>query len=178
MHCRHDQAPLLRASSTHGVSATATQGVDLMRQLTGITVGALLAANVCACATVHRESVAKPRRDPNLITREDIVRSGATDAFEALRLANTHVSLSEARGQMTLTHQVQATSRGRSSLLLSAQMLLVVDDVQRLDVSALHEIPADNVAWIRVLTSLEATPIYGTEGGNGAIVVRTRIPDE
>ncbi|HWE42684.1 MAG TPA: hypothetical protein VG432_09270 [Gemmatimonadaceae bacterium] len=106
------------------------------------------------------------------------MRTGATDAFEALRLANTHISLSEVRGQMTLTRDVQATSRGRSSLVLSAQMLLVVDDVQRLSVAALHEIPADNIAWIRVLTSLEATPLYGTEGGNGAIVVRTRIPDE
>jgi hypothetical protein len=147
-----------------------------MRQLCTITAGALLA--LTACASGHRSVDPKPRRDPNLITREDIVRSGATDAFEALRLASTHISLSEARGQMTLTHEVQATSRGRSSLLLSAQMLLVVDDVQRLDVTALREIPADNIAWIRVLTSLEATPIYGTEGGNGAIVVRTRIPDE
>lgn len=149
-----------------------------MRQVPSVVAGTLLAVNVCACAGAHRGAAPNPRRDPNLITREDIVRTGATDAFEALRLANTHISLSEARGQMTLTHQVQATSRGRSSLLMSAQMLLVVDDVQRLDVSALHEIPADNVAWIRVLTSLEATPIYGTEGGNGAIVVRTRIPDE
>jgi hypothetical protein len=24
---------------------------------------------------------------------------------------------------------------------------------------------------------MQATPIYGTEGGNGAIVVRTRVPD-
>lgn len=149
-----------------------------MRQLSSIAASALLAMNVCACASARHETGAKPRHDPNLITREDIVRSGATDAFEALRLANTHISLSEARGQMTLTREVQATSRGRSSLILSAQMLLVVDDVQRLNVSALHEIPADNIAWIRVMTSLEATPIYGTEGGNGAIVVRTRIPDE
>lgn len=138
----------------------------------------MLAVNVCACAGSHRETDVKPRHDANLITREDIVRSGATDAFEALRLANTHISLSEARGQMTLARDVQATSRGRSSFILSAQMLLVVDDVQRLNVSALHEIPADNIAWIRVMTSLEATPIYGTEGGNGAIVVKTRIPDE
>ena len=149
-----------------------------MRQLPTIAAALLLATDASGCASAHRQTDAKLRRDPNLITREDIVRSGATDAFEALRLANTHLSLSESRGQMTLARQVQATSRGRSSLVLSAQMLLVVDDVLRLDVSALHEIPADNILWIRVLTSLEATPIYGTEGGNGAIVVRTRIPEE
>ena len=149
-----------------------------MRQLSSIAARALLVASVSGCASAHHGAGSTARRDPNLITREDIVRSGATDAFEALRLANTHISLSEARGQMTLTRDVQATSRGRSSLVLSAQMLLVVDDVQRLSVAALHDIPADNVAWIRVLTSLEATPLYGTEGGNGAIVVRTRIPEE
>ena len=149
-----------------------------MRQVPSVVALTLLAVNVGACAGVHTTAAANPRRDSNLITREDIVRSGATDAFEALRLANTHISLSEARGQMTLARDVQATSRGRSSFVLSAQMLLVVDDVQRLSVSALHEIPAHNVEWIRVMTSLEATPIYGTEGGNGAIVVKTRIPDE
>lgn len=149
-----------------------------MRQLSTIAAAALLAVNVSACASAHHETDSKPQRDPSLITREDIVRSGARDAFEALRLANTHISLSEGRGQMTLTREVQATSRGRSSFILSPQMLLVVDEVQRLDVAALHEIPADNIAWIRVLTSLQATPLYGTEGGNGAIVVRTRIPDE
>lgn len=149
-----------------------------MRHLSTIAATALIAVNVCACASAHHGTDSRPRRDPNLITREDIVRTGARDAFEALRLANTHISLSEGRGQMTLTRDVQATSRGRSSFILSPQMLLVVDEVQRLDVAALHEIPADNVAWIRILTSLEATPLYGTEGGNGAIVVRTRIPDE
>lgn len=149
-----------------------------MRQLSTIAAGVLLAVNVCACARAQSETGARPDHDPNLITREDIIRSGATDAFEALRLAHTMISLSEARGQMTLARDVQATSRGRSSLVLSPQMLLVVDDVLRLDLAALHEIPADNVAWIRVMTSLEATPIYGTEGGNGAIVVKTRIPDE
>lgn len=148
-----------------------------MRQLSNLTASALLALSVCACGKHSRTAVA-PRRDPNLITREDITRSGAADAFEALRLAHTNVSLSEARGQFTLSRDVQATSRGRSSFVLSPQMLLVVDEVLRLDVSALHEIPADNVAWIRVMSSLEATPLYGTEGGNGAIVVRTRIPDE
>lgn len=149
-----------------------------MRQLSTIAAGTLLAMSASACASAYQATAGKLRRDTNLITREDIVRSGARDAFEALRLANTHILLSESRGQMTLAREVQATSRGRSSFVLSAQMLLVVDDVQRLDVSALHEIPADNILWIRVLTSLEATPLYGTEGGNGAIVVRTRIPDE
>jgi hypothetical protein len=149
-----------------------------MRYVFSSAASVLLVASAWGCATHHSGDQRAPRRDPNLITQEDIVRSGANDAFEALRLAHTNISLSESRGQFTLAHQVQATSRGRSSFELSPQMLLVVDEVQRLDVSALHEIPAANIAWIRVMSSMEATPLYGTEGGNGAIVVRTRIPNE
>jgi hypothetical protein len=147
-----------------------------MRHLVSSAASVLLVATACVSGN-HRAGTG-PRTDPNLITREDIVRSGAKDAFEALRLAHTNITLSEGRGQMTLARQVQATSRGRSSLVLSPQMLLVVDGASRLDVSSLREIPADNVAWIRVMTAMEATPLYGTEGGNGAIVVRTRIPNE
>jgi hypothetical protein len=148
-----------------------------MRNVFSSAASALLIASALGCVSHHSGDQRPPRRDPNLITHEDIVRSGANDAFEALRLAHTNISLSESRGQFTLARSVQATSRGRSSFVLSPQMLLVVDEVQRLDVSALHEIPAANVAWIRVMSSLEATPLYGTEGGNGAIVVRTRIPE-
>ena len=147
-----------------------------MRHLVSSAVSLLLVVN--ACASTNGGAATRPRTDPNLITRDDIVRSGARDAFEALRLAHTNISLSEARGQMTLARQISATSRGRSSFSLSPQMLLVVDGASRLELSSLREIPADNVAWIRVMTAMEATPLYGTEGGNGAIVVRTRIPDE
>lgn len=149
-----------------------------MRYVFSSAASVLLVASAWGCASHQNGEQRPPRRDPNLITHEDIVRSGANDAFEALRLAHTNISLSESRGQFTLSRKVQATSRGRSSFELSPQMLLVVDEVQRLDVSALHEIPAANVAWIRVMSAMEATPLYGTEGGNGAIVVRTRIPEE
>lgn len=107
-----------------------------MRHLSTIATGMLLAVDVAACAHAPTETASRPDHDPNLITREDIARSGAVDAFEALRLADTTISLSEGRGQMTIARDVLATSRGRSSLILSPQMLLVVDDVLRLDVAA------------------------------------------
>lgn len=147
-----------------------------MRRLLTLAAWVLLAAGTSACARTRRARTAGLHDDPNLITHADIVRSGAVTAFDAVRRAHTFLSISESRGQYALTHDVQITSRGRSSLVLNPQILLVVDNAMRLDVASLRDIPADNVAWIRVMTSLEATPIYGTDGGNGAIVVRTRIP--
>ena len=151
-----------------------------MRQRSGMRVVAVLsiAASLGGCATQQHAVTERGWHDPNLITREDIERTGATNAFDALRRSHTYLSVSEVRGSATITHDFQATSRGRSSFLLSPQVLLVVDDVMRLDVASLREIPADNVAWIRVMTAMQATPIYGTEGGNGAIVVKTRVPQD
>ncbi|NUQ22192.1 MAG: hypothetical protein HOQ09_14690 [Gemmatimonadaceae bacterium] len=150
-----------------------------MRQPGGVRLMAsvMLVAGVGACATLHRPDASRPFHDPNLITHEDIVRSGATNAYDALRRGGTFLSMSEVRGGRAVTHDFEATSRGRSSLVMNPQVLLVVDDVMRLDLASLREIPAENVAWIRVMTAMEATPYYGTEGGNGAIVVRTRVPD-
>lgn len=150
-----------------------------MRQPCGVRLMASIALVVSAggCATRHGPDAGRHFHDPNLITHEDIVRSGATNAYDALRHAGTYLSLSEVRGGRAITHDFEATSRGQSSLTLNPRMLLIVDDVMRLDVASLREIPAENVLWIRVMTAMEATPVYGTEGGNGAIVVRTHIPD-
>ena len=148
-----------------------------MRLLSSFAAGALVILGASACARQHPAGMSKLRAEPNLITHDDIVRSGALNAFDAVRRAHTFLSISEDRGQYALAQGVRVTSRGRTSLVLNPQILLVVDNVPRLDVASLRDIPADNVAWIRVLTSMEATPIYGTDGGNGAIVVRTRIPE-
>ena len=149
-----------------------------MRQITSLAVTCcLLGAGVAGCATSHLEVRPASWHDPRLITRADIVRSGAVDAFDAVRLAQTHLAMSEARGQYTITRAVQATSRGRSSLTVSPQVLLVIDNIMRLELTSLHEIPADNIESIRVLSAMEATPLYGTDGGNGAIIIQTRIPE-
>lgn len=112
-------------------------------------------------------------RDPSLITAEEIGRTGATTAWEALRAAGTFLTLSEGRSGA----DARASHRGRSSFLLSAQVLVVIDDVVMVDVAALRDVRADRVYWIRILSGLEATSVYGSAGGNGAIVVKTSIRD-
>jgi outer membrane cobalamin receptor len=106
-----------------------------------------------------------------LITREDIERSGAVDAFDALKRAGSYLNVSERK-----PGEVRITERGRSSFLLSPQILLIVDGVTRTNLNVLHDIPAENVEWIRVLTGAEATPQFGTDAANGVLLIATRIP--
>lgn len=143
-----------------------------MRRFYGIALTvAVVGQALGACGPTPLRTDPTPRHDARLITRADIERSGAVDAFDALKRAGSFLSVSERnRGD------VQVTERGRSSFLLSAQIMLIVDGVMMQSLNTLHEIPADNVEWMRVMTGAEATPEYGTDASNGVLVVATRIP--
>ncbi len=114
-----------------------------------------------------------PRRSPRFITREDIERTGAADAFEALRRAGTFLAIHEQK-----SGDIRASERGNSSILLGSQILLVVDDMMLLNLNSLKDIRADAVESMAVLSGAEATPFYGTGAANGVLVVKTRIPSE
>jgi outer membrane cobalamin receptor len=105
-----------------------------------------------------------------LITRGDIERSGATDGWDALRRAGTFMSMKEGRGA-----SLGASQRGRSSILLRDEMLLVVDDVVQNDLTALRQIPAQSIDWMKILSGPDATFLYGTPGSNGVIIVKTGV---
>lgn len=127
------------------------------------------------CARVHGPRSDEPHRhDRGLISREDIRRMGATNGWEALKSAGTFLSLGE--GGSRRGGDVRATSRGRTSFLLSPQLLLVVDNTLMMDLAYLKDIRAENIAWMRVVGSVESTMLYGAYGGNGAVVVRTTVP--
>ena len=128
-----------------------------------------IALTACGVARAHPET--KPRHSARLITREDIERTGATDGYEALKRAGSYLMLSERKGG-----DIRATERGRSSIIISPQILLVVDEVMMMDLNSLRDIRADAIEWIRVMSGAEATPLYGTPASNGVLVVRTRIP--
>ena len=62
-----------------------------------------------------------------------------------------------------------------SEAALGRSPLVVVDDVTLVDgVSALHHMRASDVQRIDILWATEAAFRYGSAGGNGAIVIRTR----
>lgn len=125
--------------------------------------------SACGPKVLHKDTA---HHDARLITRAQIERTGATDALEALNRAGSFLNLSDRK------NVVRASQRGRASFLLSPQILLVVDGVMMADLNPLRTIPAESVDSMRVLTSIEATPVYGTQGSNGVLVVTTRIPTQ
>jgi outer membrane cobalamin receptor len=145
-----------------------SQEADTRRVCIAITVAAVTQLGACG-PTLHPDTA--PRHEARLITRADIERSGAVDAFDALRRAGSYLSINDRkRGDL------RVSERGRGSFLLSPQILLIVDGVMMANLNVLHDIRAENVEWIRVMTGAEATPQYGTDGSNGVLLVATRIP--
>ena len=139
----------------------------------------LVRAVAASCALILGGCAAKmlpppaPRHSARLITREDIERSGAADAYEALKRAGTFLKIAEQK-----SGEIRASERGNSSILLSPQILLVVDEVRMLNLNSLKDIRADAVESMEMLSGAEATPLYGTGSSNGVLVVRTRIPTD
>jgi TonB-dependent SusC/RagA subfamily outer membrane receptor len=140
-----------------------------MRRVCSIAVTVAAVAQLACGPSLHRDTTA--RHEARLITREEIERSGAVDAFDAIKRAGSYLNISERK-----RGDIRITERGRSSFLLSPQILLVVDDVMMTNLNALHDIRAENLDWIRVMTGAEATSQYGTDAANGVVVVATRIP--
>jgi outer membrane cobalamin receptor len=135
-------------------------------------VAASCALVLVGCAANLRPPPA-PRHSSHVITREDIERSGAVDAYEALKRSSSFLNIGEQK-----SGDIRVSERGNGSILLSPQILLVVDEVRMLNLNSLKDIRADAVESMAMLSGAEATPVYGTGASNGVLVVRTRIPSD
>jgi outer membrane cobalamin receptor len=126
-----------------------------------------------ACAPAPQTDAAAPKeREGPIITREEIARSGATNGWEALRLASTHLNFQYTREGSP----VRVTHRGVDSFIIDPQVLLVVDGVQMQSLEALENIPATNIEYIQILAARVGVVKYGTNAGNGVVVVKTGVP--
>jgi outer membrane cobalamin receptor len=130
----------------------------------------LLALTVCRHGTGGRGASPTPdgRR---VVDQEAIERSGARTAWEALqRTVPFFTFRTGARGRPT-----RVEHRGRSSIVLRDQPLILVDGVEVMDVTALGGMPAADLLDIEVLTGVDATTYYGTNASNGVIRIRTKV---
>ena len=133
----------------------------------------LAATLVAACATAPVGDTTAPKeREGQIITREDIERSGARDGWEALRWGATHLNFQYTREGSP----VRVTHRGVDSFVIDPQVLLIVDGAQMQSLSALETIPATSIEYIQILAARVGVVKYGTNGGNGVIVVKTGVP--
>jgi outer membrane cobalamin receptor len=134
-------------------------------------VCAILALAACA-SSQHRggQRVYTPPGE-KLILADEISKSGARNAWEAIKRTPTFLSTMEnGRGEPT-----RLWRRGRGSIVLRETPVVVVDGVIASDLSALSSIPAEQIAWIRVLTGAAGTARFGSQGGAGAIMIQTRL---
>ncbi|HET9708568.1 MAG TPA: Plug domain-containing protein [Gemmatimonadales bacterium] len=128
-------------------------------------------AFLSACAHMHGTHDTVPSSgDRIFITQEQIARSGASNAWEALKRNAPQLTYREGRnGQPTVLER-----RGRSSFVLNDAPLLFVDGVQFPDFRNLQSIPAAQLASIEILDGVDGTTYYGTGAEGGVILIRTK----
>lgn len=140
--------------------------------------GATLLAALLVAATACSARAAYPERDlpegalpgGQIITREDIQRTGAHNAWEAIERANTHLTIEHSRsGQPS-----RISHRGVDSLVRERDVLVVVNGHRiRNAEQELLSIKAEFILFIQVLSGREAALQWGSEAANGVILVRT-----
>ncbi len=106
----------------------------------------------------------------SVVTADEIEASGVRNAWEAIRYHFRFVSLTESRRR----RPAEMTYRGRSSILLDNGPIVVVDGARISEIDVLVDIPAQHIALMRMLSSFEGTTYYGTNAGNGVILIETK----
>jgi len=133
-------------------------------------MGIFLLAGAVACAHARQGIGDGLGNDhgPRVVTAEAIEKSGAQTVWDALsRTIPFYVFHSNGR----IEH------RGRTSLVLTDQPLLILDGVTLNDVTVLTGMPASSVWMIEVMDGIDATTYYGTNAGQGAIRIWTKAGD-
>jgi len=105
-----------------------------------------------------------------IITQVVITRSGARTAWDALQRTVPFFAFRENSngGPSRIDH------RGRSSIVLRDQPMILVDGVELTDFSVLGVMPATDLFEIEVLSGIDATTRYGTNATKGVIRITTR----
>ena len=136
-------------------SASAIASVVALVVLPGMT----------GCAGALRTAGNSNAPSPHVITAELIEKSGAKTVWDALE-RTVHFYVFHSNGRIE--------HRGRSSLVLPEQPLLVLDGIRLNDVTVLINMPAADVDTIEVLNGIDATTYYGTNAGAGVIRIWTK----
>jgi TonB-dependent starch-binding outer membrane protein SusC len=126
------------------------------------------------CASSGPGTTARDERleqvEGQVVTEEQIAKSGARTVWEVLQLTVHNISFNEtSRGQPT-----RITRRGRSSVVLDDGPRVLMDGVALTDYSVLARMPASDVQTIEVLGANEATTLYGTNHSGGVIRIHTK----
>lgn len=144
--------------------------MSLTRRSTSLLVAPLLLL-LGGCGSTAIRAPAGPSPHGTVITRDQIVRTGARNAWEALQRGGTHLTLIEDGAGVP----GDIIRRGRGSILLDDSPVVIVDGTRTVGLDHLRLLPAETISSIRVLSGPEAAFYHGSTRGSGAILVTTRI---
>ncbi len=137
--------------------------------LPAFAIGLLLA---CAHASQRRseEETQRNADGRRVVTAETIEHSGARTAWEALQRTVPFFTFKDNNrgGASGIEH------RGRSSIVLRDQPLILMDGVELNDFTTLTSVPAADIREIEILTGIDATTYYGTGASKGVIRIWTK----
>ncbi len=125
---------------------------------------------IAACGTYRAIQPLNQPDGSQLVTAEQIKRSGATNAWETLKRTVTGLNFREDRHG----NPSRIGHRGASSILLRDHPSVFVDGIRLTDFTHLHLVPAADIARIRFMSGINATTRYGTNSGDGAILIYTK----
>ena len=135
-----------------------------------------LAVVLIACSHATRATSDKAQVTPEgrrIITAEAIAHSGARTAWDALRRTVPFYTFREnSDGRPSSIEH-----RGRSSIVLRDQPMVVLDNVEVKDFTVLGDVPAADLFEIEILSGIDATTYYGTNATKGVIRLRTKTRD-
>ena len=118
----------------------------------------VVAGSACASAPQGPEVGAMPQsRNPNRLTREEVVATHTTSTFEAIRMLRPN----------------WLRKRGAMSVTQSSDIMVYVDNVQIGGVQSLHSIPVTSITSVQFLDAATATQRWGTGHVHGAILIIT-----
>ena len=137
---------------------------------TPVALGALVACSRATSSGPAAGDVLVTPEGRRIITEHAIERSGARTAWDALQRTVPFFTFNEnSRGTAG-----RIEHRGRSSIVLRDQPMIIVDGTELNDFSVLAGMPATDVFEIEVLTAIEATTFYGTGATKGVIRIWTK----
>lgn len=124
-----------------------------------------------ACGTRAAPNPGGTPQAGRLITAEDIRRTGASTAWEALKYTVRSHQFVDNKGQPARIF----SDRGVGSMVLREEPLIFVDRARLSDIMLLGQMPAQNILYVRVLNGNDGTTYFGTSAVAGVILIETTM---
>ncbi len=132
-------------------------------------IGSILALSACG---IKPSQTAPNRTLGTIITRDQIEESGARTMWDAITRLVRFAQFQESG----LGSPQGVRRRGSSSVLLDEDMPIYIDRVRVINIQLLTSLLARHIERIQVLSGLEATTYFGTNSGDGVILIYTIDP--